>query len=846
MFQRSKILNRSMMQVLSLSMILLVLMFPPSTSNYESGIDTNNTIPFQKPSQPCYTPHDAIRIMGDTNLTDTATSEGWLGDGSANSPFIITGYTIVVTNDTAIHIQDTTLHLTIENCILSGAQNGLYLLNVENVMVDSVECMNGDQSGLVLLNCRYVTLLNVTGYGYPNGNGVKILASEYVMAERITCHSNFDGIRLDGFGNSTLRNAKSFSNAIRGFDVIVEDGLIEDVTCWDNNYGFEIAWSDNLTIRDSVCLDNRNAGVKMSNVDDSTFQNITCTRNDGRGFDVGGSSNVLDGVVVLDEIHGILLGGDHNRIENSLVAFCTYGIVVSGTINDIVGNALVKNGMAQAIDDGSGNRWDDGNSTGNHWSDYSGIGDYLVDGSAGSVDHYPNPDFGRSPLLRQPANISISAPTAITWKAYDSDPYQYTIWINGSSKTPRSWDGDNINYLVEGVPAGLHNVTAEVSDLSGNITISTVWVECLVDIPYSGYPGFVPREPLIIGGNDDMQWGEFSGTGTEEDPYIIKDFYINLNGTDDSDCIRLLNLNLVHVIVQNCIFQGKNELIDEGTPYMEISGTGLDIQRSGNITVRNCTFVTLYKGIYSLDTASCIFDNNTFLGNPYSEQMNYGSIGIDIQINTGHSYTFILTNNRLERCSSAISFHHTNYSYIARNIAQTCDNGLFLGTGANHCVVEWNTFSSNGGQGISLMGASHNNFTQNTCTDNGHTGFFVEWTSTGNSIFYNDFSNNELGAIDESSGTNFFDYNIYSDYSGVDADGDGIGDTPHEIPGNADAVDYHPRVASGVGPTTTSSPTTSPHEDGFELQTITLVIAGAGMATILVAVFMANKSRRYG
>ena len=340
-----------------------------------------------------------------------------------------------------------------------------------------------------------------------------------------------------------------------------------------------------------------------------------------------------------------------------------------------------------------------------------------------------------------------------------------------------------------------------------------------------------------------MQWGEFSGTGTEEDPYVIKDFYISLNGTDDNDCIRLLNLNLVHVIVQNCIFQGKNELIDEDTPYMDIRGTGLDIQRSGNITVRNCTFQIFQRGISTLDSASCTFDDNTFIGNPYGEPMNYGSLGMDIQINTGQSYDFIVTNNRLERCSSAISSHNTVNAYIANNIAQSCDRGLFLGDGANHFIVEWNTFSSNTFQGISLMGCSNSNFTQNTCTQNGQTGFFVEWTSTGNSIFYNDFSFNNRGAFDDSSGTNFFDYNIYADYAGVDADEDGIGDTPHTIPGDAEAIDYHPRVLPG-STTTTTGPTTTPGETDLGFEAMTLVVSGVSAAVILAVAYYANKSRR--
>jgi nitrous oxidase accessory protein NosD len=42
-----------------------------------------------------------------------------------------------------------------------------------------------------------------------------------------------------------------------------------------------------------------------------------------------------------------------------------------------------------ARDDGLTNYWDEGPGKGNAWSDYSGIGVYVVQGTAGSVDHFP-------------------------------------------------------------------------------------------------------------------------------------------------------------------------------------------------------------------------------------------------------------------------------------------------------------------------------------------------------------------------------------------------------------------------------------------------------------------------
>jgi parallel beta-helix repeat protein len=520
-------------------------------------------------------------------------------------------------------------------------------------------------------------------------------------------------------------------------------------------------------------------------------------------------------------------------------------MMVYGSLNDFVGNAIIHNGIGQATDDGSANFWDDGISEGNHWSNYNGSGVYQIDGSAGSVDNYPVLDFGRGPLLDTPDDLTISVPTAVSWVAYDSDPYEYNIWVDGSINTTKSWDGDRINYLVQGIASGLHNVTVEVFDTGGNRTIDTVWVHCLVDILPSDYPDFIPRDPLFIGGDEDSQWREFSGYGTEDSPYVIKDFIFDLTDTGEFACIKLYNLDTVYVIVRNCIFQGTTEEWPGDPPMVTVTGTGVDVQRSGNVTITNCTFQTIFRGISTLDSSGCTFEDNTFHGNPYGVPLNYGAIGIKLDINTGHSSNFIVRDNRIEMCSSGIQLYHTNESLFQNNYVHSSDTGLSVDSSSNYNHIESNNFSYNTFDGISIMDCSYNTITFNNCTHNGHAGIQVD-SSVNNQITENDFSFNEYGAWDDSLTPNFFDYNMYSDYTGVDENGDGIGDTPHTIPGEAGAVDQHPRVTLGDVIITTSSTTTSTQEGGYELQTVTLIIAGAGIVTILLVALIANKSRRYG
>jgi parallel beta-helix repeat protein len=149
----------------------------------------------------------------------------------------------------------------------------------------------------------------------------------------------------------------------------------------------------------------------------------------------------------------------------------------------------------------------------------------------------------------------------------------------------------------------------------------------------------------------------------------------------------------------------------------------------------------------------------------------------------------------------------TTGSTVRRNNITKCDNGIRIQSASNNLITQNNIYENRAG--VALSDASYNTLTNNTIKDSGHHAVYL-FLSTGNRFYHNDFDNIVQVQTDDLDNSWDNGYpsggNYWSDYTGLDANGDGIGDTPYIIKGNVS--DHYPLMktrGTSMGPVNSTS-----------------------------------------
>lgn len=219
---------------------------------------------------------------------------------------------------------------------------------------------------------------------------------------------------------------------------------------------------------------------------------------------------------------------------------------------------------------------------------------------------------------------------------------------------------------------------------------------------------------------------------------------------------------------------------------------------NGNFLVDNIASLNFNEGIFLDHSSHNVLDNNTasFSKSYYGIWLNYCSDNI-------------LNNNAANSNPYGFVLYYADNNILNSNVANSNMDGFFIKY-SNSNILSGNTASNNSRYGNFMMYSYSNLVNKNIASYNGY-GIFLKHANN-NRIFLNDYIGNNDENVEVDIGSNLwisskplrYSYegnvhtgylgNHYSDYSGSDSNGDGIGSQSYSV--DWDENDRYPLVAS--------------------------------------------------
>lgn len=233
----------------------------------------------------------------------------------------------------------------------------------------------------------------------------------------------------------------------------------------------------------------------------------------------------------------------------------------------------------------------------------------------------------------------------------------------------------------------------------------------------------------------------------------------------------------------------------------EWTNSGIALTNAKNCNLSGNKIADSWGGIRISEASS----NNSIYGNNITNNLH----GIMLYYSSNNS---ISGNNITTKNGFGIFLHHSAHNSIYGNNIANNLHGIELDFSSDHNSITRNNITANSGDGIGFDHSSNNILSRNNITANSEHGIRFSGNSDHNNVSGNKIANNFCGIlIEHSSNNKIFHNNLvenqkhtvtqeshgnvwddsypsggnyWDDYTGVDANSDGIGDTQHPIDEN--------------------------------------------------------------
>ena len=489
------------------------------------------------------------------------------------------------------------------------------------------------------------------------------------------------------------------------------------------------------------------ACINLYSVDNGKIINNNCVDNDSIGIYLDEcNNNTLSGNIIINNFYGIYLDECNNNTLSGNTAIYNYiGINLNQSNNTtLLGNTINNNtyGIGLIYSD---NNTLSGNTANNN---YCGI------------------IFG------------ISNENIISGNIVSNSNY-YGIYLdNSSNNTFLGNTINNSNYI------GIYLVESDNNTFSGN-TLNNC-NDCGIYLGYSNNNTLLGNLMnfcgiYLFGSLVEMASHSIDDTNLVNNKPVY--YYVNEIGLESSNFI-----NAGQIILINC-----NKSIISGL-NLSYSTMGIYLGYSNNNTLSGNTANNNSYGMYLYESI-----NNTLSGNT----ANNNSYGMSLFESINNTLSGNIADNNND---NGIFLYRSDYNTLSENTANSNDNGIELFFSHDN-TFSGNDASNNNNYGIEFSVSNNNTFSGNTISNNFY-GICLDSQSNNNKIFLNNFIDNEINAEDNGINNKWddgFTGNYWDDYVGVDANDNGIGDTPYIVPGTAGSQDNFPiwTVGDNIAPVIT-------------------------------------------